>query len=247
MTAHYFHRDCRKMVGTALCAFAHPTAPALGAHLMDASPRPKIAETFIHETVRQREAQIGRRCEVLRNTSIEYSSLGDYSYLGENCEIADAVIGKFTAIANSVRIGAPNHPMDRPSQHRFTYVPEYYEASATRDRDFFAARRADKVVVGNDCWIGHAAILLPGVMVGDGAVIAAGAVVSRDVAPYTVAGGVPARTIRKRFPDSIAEKLQRIAWWNWPDQMIFERLADFRSEQIEAFCDRYDPALAPSR
>jgi phosphonate metabolism protein (transferase hexapeptide repeat family) len=157
------------------------------------------------------------------------------------------VIGKFTAIASSVRIGAPNHPMDRPSQHRFTYVPEYYEASATRDRDFFAARRADKVVVGNDCWIGHAAILLPGVTVGDGAVVAAGAVVSRDVAPYTVAGGVPARTIRKRFPDSIAEKLQRIAWWEWPDQVIFERLADFRSEQIEAFCDRYDPALAPSR
>jgi phosphonate metabolism protein (transferase hexapeptide repeat family) len=214
---------------------------------MDAPSRPKIAETVIHETVRLRQAEIGRRCEVLRNTSIEYSSLGDYSYLGENCEVADAVIGKFTAIANSVRIGAPNHPMGRPSLHRFTYVPEYYEATATRDRDFFAERRADQVKVGNDCWIGHAAILLPGVTVGDGAVIAAGAVVSRDVPPYTVVGGVPARTIRKRFPDSIAEKLQRIAWWNWPDQLIFERLADFRSEQIEAFCERYDPALATSR
>jgi phosphonate metabolism protein (transferase hexapeptide repeat family) len=214
---------------------------------MDAPSRPKIAETVIHETVRLREAQIGRRCEVLRNSIVEYASLGDYSYLGENCDIAGAVIGKFTAIANSVRIGAPNHPMDRPTQHRFTYVPEYYEASATRDHDFFAARRADKVMVGNDCWIGHAAILLPGVTVGDGAVIAAGAVVSRDVPPYTVVGGVPARAIRKRFPDSVAAKLQRIAWWNWPDQVIFERLADFRSEQIEAFCERYDPALAPNR
>ena len=86
---------------------------------MDASHRPKIAETIVHETVRLREAQIGRRCEVLCNTRIEYASLGDYSYLGENCEVADAVIGKFTAIANSVRIGAPNHPMGRPSQHRF--------------------------------------------------------------------------------------------------------------------------------
>jgi len=76
---------------------------------MDAPSRPKIAETVIHETVRLREAEIGRRCEVLRNTSIEYSSLGDYSYLGENCDVADAVIGKFTAIANSVRIGAPVH------------------------------------------------------------------------------------------------------------------------------------------
>jgi phosphonate metabolism protein (transferase hexapeptide repeat family) len=214
---------------------------------MDTPVRPKIAETVIHETARLREAEIGRRCEVLRNTRIEYSSLGDYSYLGENCEVADAVIGKFTAIANSVRIGAPNHPMERPSQHRFTYCPEYYEAGATRDRDFFADRRSDKVMVGNDCWIGHAAIILPGVSVSDGAVIAAGAVVSRNVAPYTVVGGVPARPIRKRFPEAVAERLQRIAWWNWPDDVIFERLADFRSEQIELFCDRYDPALASRR
>ena len=214
---------------------------------MDTSHRPKIAETIVHETVRLREAQIGRRCEVLNNTRIEYASLGDYSYLGENCEVADAVIGKFTAIANSVRIGAPNHPMGRPSQHRFTYCPEYYEATASRDRDFFAERRGDRVIVGNDCWIGHAAILLPGVTVGDGAVIAAGAVVSRSVPPYTVVGGVPARAIRQRFPDSVAESLRRIAWWDWPDEIIFERLGDFRSEAIEQFCERYDPALAAGR
>jgi phosphonate metabolism protein (transferase hexapeptide repeat family) len=211
---------------------------------MDNSHRPKIAETIVHETARLREAQIGRRCEVLGNTRIEYASLGDYSYLGENCEVADAVIGKFTAIANSVRIGAPNHPMGRPSQHRFTYCPEYYEATATRDHDFFAERRGDRVIVGNDCWIGHAVILLPGVTVGDGAVIAAGAVVSRSVPPYTIVGGVPARAIRKRFPDSVAERLCRIAWWDWPDEIIFERLSDFRSEAIEQFCERYDPALA---
>ena len=212
---------------------------------MDALRRVKIAETVIDPTVRLREADIGRRCEILANTRVEYSSLGDYSYLGEHCEVADAVIGKFTAIANAVRIGAPNHPMGRPSQHRFTYCPEYYEPTATRDRYFFATRRADKVMVGNDCWIGHAAIILPGVTVGDGAVIAAGAVVSRDVPPYTIVGGVPARPIRARFPVAVAERLQRIAWWDWPDDLIFARLSDFRSEAIEQFCDRYDPALVP--
>jgi phosphonate metabolism protein (transferase hexapeptide repeat family) len=211
---------------------------------VDTSRRPKIAETFIHESARLREARIGRRCEVLRETRVQYSSLGDYSYLGEHCDVADAVIGKFTAIANMVRIGAPNHPMDRPSQHRFTYCPEYYEATATRDHDFFADRRGDKVTVGNDCWIGHGAIILPGVTVGDGAVIAAGAVVSRSVPPYTIVGGVPARAIRQRFSATVAERLSRIAWWDWPDEMLFARLADFRSESIEAFCERYDPAGA---
>jgi phosphonate metabolism protein (transferase hexapeptide repeat family) len=207
---------------------------------MEMSHLPKLAETVIHETARLREANIGRRCEILRNTRVEYSSLGDYSYLGENCDVADATIGKFTAIANLVRIGAPNHPMNRPSQHRFTYCPEYYEASATRDRQFFAERRDAKVRVGNDCWIGHGAIILPGVIVGDGAVIAAGAVVSRNVPAYTVVAGVPARALRKRFPDEVAERLRRIAWWDWPDETLFERLADFRGGSIEQFCERYD-------
>jgi phosphonate metabolism protein (transferase hexapeptide repeat family) len=209
---------------------------------MDASHRPKIAETVMDPTVRLREAEIGRRCEILANTRVEYSSLGDYSYLGENCDVADTVIGKFTAIANAVRIGAPNHPMERPSQHRFTYCPEYYEASATRDHAFFGDRRAARVVIGNDCWIGHGAIILPNVSVGDGAVIAAGAVVSRNVTPYTIVGGVPARPIRKRFSDAVAERLRRIAWWDWPDEVIFKRLADFQSESIEQFCQRYEPA-----
>jgi len=130
--------------------------------------------------------------------------------------------------------------MNRPSQHRFTYCPEYYEASATRDRQFFAERRDAKVRVGNDCWIGHGAIILPGVIVGDGAVIAAGAVVSRNVPAYTVVAGVPARALRKRFPDEVAERLRRIAWWDWPDETLFERLADFRGGSIEQFCERYD-------
>ena len=212
---------------------------------MDASHRPKIAETIVHETVRLREAQIGRRCEVLGNTRIEYASLGDYSYLGENCEVADAVIGKFTAIANSVRIGAPNHPMGRPSQHRFTYCPEYYEATATRDRDFFAERRGDRVIVGNDCLdraCRHPAAGRNGRRrCGD---CRGRRRQPRMCRPIRSSAAFPARPIRQRFPDSVAESLRRIAWWDWPDEIIFERLSDFRSEAIEAFCERYDPALA---
>jgi acetyltransferase-like isoleucine patch superfamily enzyme len=122
--------------------------------------------------------------------------------------------------------------------------PEYYSATASRDRSFFSDRREDRVIIGNDVWIGHAVIVLPGVRVGDGAVLAAGAVVSRDVAPYTVAGGVPARFIKERFSREIAGQLERMAWWNWPFETIMQRLPEFQSGNIEAFCRRWAPASA---
>lgn len=201
--------------------------------------RAKLAETWIDPTVRMRESTIGQQCEVLANSMLEYSTLGDFSYIGEYCTVADATIGKFVAIANNVRIGAPNHPMARPSQHRITYCPEYYSTAAERDHDFFAHRRADSVTIGNDVWIGHAAIILPGVTIGDGAVIAAGGVVSKDVAPYTIVGGVPAKTLRLRFSPQTGRKLQEIAWWDWPLDIILERLADFQDENVERFCAKW--------
>lgn len=199
----------------------------------------KLHHTVIDPSVRMRETQIGAQCEVLAETYIEYSELGDFSYLGEHCCVADAQIGRFTAIANHVRIGAPNHPMDRASQHRFTYCPEYYDAQAERDNGFFADRRADRVIIGNDVWIGHGVIVLPGLKVGDGAVLAAGAVVTKEVPPYTIVGGVPAKVIRARFAADIAAQLQAIAWWNWPLEKLMANLADFQSSDLRAFCQRH--------
>jgi serine acetyltransferase len=88
-------------------------------------------------------------------------------------------------------------------------------------------------------WIGHGVIVLPGVTVGDGAVLAAGAVVSKDVAPYTIVGGVPARPIRMRFTPAIAAQLQAIAWWHWPLEKLMAHLGDFQSGDIAAFCQRH--------
>lgn len=206
--------------------------------------RPKIAETVIAPDVTLRDITVGTCCEILGPSYLEYAAIGDYSYLGPDCSVADAEIGKFCAIAASVRIGPPNHPMDRPTLHRFTYCPEYYVAGVERDHRFFAQRRAEKVIIGNDVWIGHGVTVLPKVTVGDGAILAAGAVVTKDVEPYTIVGGVPAKPIRERLPRDLAQRLQRIAWWDWPFATIMERLADFQSSDVEAFCDRWEDDAA---
>ncbi len=206
--------------------------------------RPKIAETVIAPDVTLREVTVGTCCEILGPSYLEYATIGDYSYLGPDCSVADAEIGKFCAIAASVRIGPPNHPMDRPTLHRFTYCPEYYVAGVERDHRFFAQRRAEKVIIGNDVWIGHGVTVLPKVTVGDGAILAAGAVVTKDVEPYTIIGGVPAKPIRERLPRDLAQRLQRIAWWDWPFATIMDRLADFQSADIAAFCDRWEDDAA---
>lgn len=98
--------------------------------------------------------------------------------------------------------------------------------------------RRQGIVLGNDVWVGMDAILLPGVHVGDGAVIAAGAVVTHDVEPYTVMGGIPARIVKRRCTPHQAEQMQRIAWWNWDEKKLSQALPDFKLD-FENFIDKH--------
>lgn len=205
------------------------------------APLAKIPQSSrIDPTARLREVVVGRWVEIHHGTFAEYSTIGDYSYLQEFVSVADATIGKFVAVAAMVRIGPPDHPMERVSQHRFSYVPEYYWPEEERDQTFFARRRGCRCTIGNDVWIGHGATILAGASVGDGAVVAAGAVVKHDVAPYTIVGGVPARVIRRRFPDAIADRIQRLAWWSWPDAELRRASRDVRELDAESFLRKYE-------
>jgi phosphonate metabolism protein (transferase hexapeptide repeat family) len=125
--------------------------------------------------------------------------------------------------------------------NHFTYRSSAYGLGED-DAEFFQWRRDHHVTLGNDVWIGHGAILLPGVSVGTGAAIGAGAVVSKDVPPFAIVVGVPGRVLRYRFAPEIIAALERIAWWDWPHERLAEGLQDFRRMSADAFCRKYDPA-----
>jgi phosphonate metabolism protein (transferase hexapeptide repeat family) len=196
---------------------------------------------MIHPTAAVKRSRMGAWTVLGPNTRLIDSDFGDYSYTARDCDIYNTDVGKFCNVAAAVRINPTNHPMWRASQHHFTYRSRSHQLGAGDDDEIFAWRRAHRTTIGPDVWIGHGAILMPGISVGTGAVIGACAVVTRDVPAYAIAVGVPARVIRRRFDEKLAAALLRIAWWDWPKDKLAATLADFRALGAADFAAKYDP------
>ena len=197
-------------------------------------------EPRIHSTARLRNSSLGRYTAVSERCWLLNSALGDYSYIERDSGVIYSRIGKFCAVAAFVQINALNHPMDRISQHKITYRANEYFLHKSLDASFRSSRMSKPVTVGNDVWIGHGAILLPGVTVGDGAVIAAGAVVTKSVPDYAVMAGVPAAKIRDRFPPELQRRIKALSWWDWPHELIGKAVDDMARLDAEAFVKKYD-------
>lgn len=176
--------------------------------------------------------EVGARCK-LANTVF-----GDYSYVGNDSDIINTSIGKFCSIAAHTRINPGNHPLEKAALHHFTYRSRLY-GFGEDDPAFFEWRRSKPVRLGHDVWVGHGAVILAGVTIGNGAVIGAGAVVSRDVADFTIVGGVPATAIRMRFSKDVIDGFNRLAWWDWPESLFRDRLEDFRRLSGAEFVAKY--------
>lgn len=176
--------------------------------------------------------------------------IGAFTYLVGGLIDSCESIGRYCSIAGGVRIGEPDHPVDWLSTSPFQYdtdrfgwhpAADDYEKTPLRRGSFYRPA----VVIGNDVWIAANAVILRGVTVGDGAIVAAGAVVTRDVPPYAVVGGVPARVLRYRFePDLVAELLE-LQWWRFsPNQLTglpFERPRDALAELRRRIDDGLEP------
>ncbi|MCE5198912.1 MAG: CatB-related O-acetyltransferase [Armatimonadota bacterium] len=143
------------------------------------------------------------------------------------------IIGKYCSIACGTKFifTSANHSKQSLSTYPF---PIFYNEWSLSIEDITSAwdNKGD-IVVGNDVWIGYEAVIMPGVTIGDGAIIGTRAVVTRDIPPYTIVGGVPAREIKKRFPDETISRLIDIQWWNWEDSRVQEKLQDIMSGNIE--------------
>jgi len=201
-------------------------------------PKPIILEKkpFIGENTILKECSFGDYVEIGLNNHISETSIDDFSYTSENCQIIYSSIGKFVNIASYVRLNPGQHPMKWASQHHMLYRREMF-GFGVDDRDFFNWRREKTVSVGNDVWIGHNVTIMGGVTIGDGAVIGSGAIVTKDIPPFAIAVGNPAKVIRYRFSDEIIQELQKIAWWNWEYNKIENSLKEFKD--INKFIQKY--------
>lgn len=147
-------------------------------------------------------------------TSFVNSTIGKYSFCGYDCEITNTVIGSFCSIANGVVIGGGAHPIDWVSTS-----PVFYSGrdSVTAKFSEFERDAVRQTNIGSDVWIGQNAVIKQGVTIGSGAVIGMGSVVTKDVPPYTIVAGNPARMIRNRFEVELIKELLESEWWEMPD------------------------------
>lgn len=177
---------------------------------------------------------------VIHKNVIFRGKLGYGSYIGDNCNI-NAVVGRYCSIASNVKTISGVHPTSTfvsthpcffsiKKQAGFTYVQKN---KFSEDR--FVDKYKHLAKIGNDVWIGSNVTILPGIEIGDGAIVAAGSVVSKNIPPYSIVGGVPCRLIKKRFSDKQIDVLERFQWWD-KDIKWIEQNADKFSD-IEVFCD----------
>jgi phosphonate metabolism protein (transferase hexapeptide repeat family) len=194
---------------------------------------------MIHSGCEIVNSQFGAWCEVGAQSRVINSTFEDYAYCDRMADIANTTVGKFSNIAAMTRIGPTDHPFANAAQHHFLYRSSYYWDDVADDPTFFAARAARRTTLGADCWIGHGAIIKPEVTVGVGAVVASGAVVTKDVGPFMMVAGCPAKPLRARFSPDIIERLLVLAWWDWDHQRLRAALMDFRSLKAEEFLEKY--------
>jgi acetyltransferase-like isoleucine patch superfamily enzyme len=166
----------------------------------------------------------------------EQFSIGDFTYGSLGIRNYDSktklTVGRYCSFAAQVSILlGGEHRLDLPTTYPFAEIADPWPEA--RDITGMTHSKGD-ITIGNDVWVGYGATILSGVTIGDGVVIGAGALVCRDVEPYAIIGGNPAKVIRMRFDEQTVSRLLKLSWWNWPEEKVRENLHLLCSPDVEA-------------
>lgn len=185
-------------------------------------PGARLVDSTIHEhCCIGEESDIVGGClhahsELGRRNIVRYSTLGKGSYTGTNTIINKTDVGKCSSISWNVSIGGGSHQYNKISMYTGYWFNRTFGIENPKEFPYYRTN------IGNDVWIASGANVIGGVNIGDGCVIGAGAVVTKDIPPYSIVVGVPARVIKRRFDDETIDLLEKIQWWDWPDELIKE-------------------------
>lgn len=176
-----------------------------------------------------KDSVIDKSARVHRRVKVFYSKLGRFSYVGKRTSLIYTEVGAFCSIATDACIGMGEHSISKLSSSPLFSEKVNGTGATWTDKVVFPY---SKVSVGNDVWIGERAMVMGGVIIGNGAVVAAGAVVTKDVPPYAVVGGVPAKVIKYRFSPEVIEALEKLQWWSLPESVLRENIDVFQIDDI---------------
>jgi len=177
---------------------------------------------------------IGKHCDIERRNLIQKAKIGDMTYTGADTSIMWAEVGKYCCISRLVDIGGNEHNYKAASM-----MPDYRLTNKLKGT--IRKHQDEEIIkVGSDVWIGQGVAIArkPGLTIGDGAVIGAGAVVTKSVPPYAIAAGVPAKIIGYRFPEEMIKKLLDLKWWDWPEEKIIENWDLLKQDLTEETLDQ---------
>lgn len=189
----------------------------------------------VQEGCRIFQSELERRVVIYPHTFLSRVRFGSFSYVNEHGLMRGVSVGRFTSIGPHFLCGYGEHPSDLISTSPVFYSTKGQCGTSFAAEDYFAEEA--ETSIGHDVWIGTRVFVRDGVRIGHGAIVAAGAVVVKDVPDYAIVGGVPARVIRLRFSEDAVRELLSIEWWNWSEERLREAQPVFAQRDVRAFID----------